>query len=138
MMFSSKTARDLNHDPEPDVLTYNGKDEKRVPVTYAAWATPYENNFGEVVERRHGPRTEFDHVQHNEPNPLLVDFRVIDAGRNEYGDWVRDFDQRPEFWTRGHTGAPSRYPQYTPEQVAHARRVLERLAALHPPQATVA
>lgn len=131
MMFASKTPSDHNQDPEPYVVTYNGENARRVTAAYASMLdTPFENNYDERVEMSSHPRPEFDLAQHNEPNPVLTAFRQIDAGRGEYADWVRDFDERPEFWTRGHNGTPSRFPQYTPAQVAHARRVLSRLAAL--------
>ncbi|MDL5351152.1 hypothetical protein [Microbacterium sp. zg-YB36] len=70
------------------------------------------------------------YTPHNGPNPILIAFREIDAGRNEYADWVRDFDENPHFWTRGHADPGARYPQYTPAELDHARRVLTRLAAL--------
>jgi len=57
-MFASKTPRDLNHDPMP----------WRHPALFHRHAEP---GFGAV----YSPRPEFDHVQHNEPNPFLVEAR---------------------------------------------------------------
>lgn len=121
-IYASKTPRDLNHDPMPWAHTACGY----------SWCDDFGGRFqtNNGTGNEFSPRPEFDHAQHNEPNPVLTAFRQIDAGRGEYADWVRDFDERPEFWTRGHNGTPSRFPQYTPAQVAHARRVLERLASL--------
>jgi hypothetical protein len=67
---------------------------------------------------------------YNPPNGILVAFRQIDGGRGEYADWLRDFDERPGFWTRGHDDPAARYPQYTPAEVDHAQKVLTRLARL--------
>lgn len=116
MIFASKTPRDLNHDPAPWI---NEDDIRERRPDYVVGQYPHR-------EPIYDPRPEFDHVQHNEPNPVLVAFRLIDGNRKEYADWVRDFDAYPEFWQR----QGGQYPQYTPDQVDHARRVLSRLARL--------
>lgn len=113
-MFASNTPRDLNRDPRPLSTIGTGR---RVAVG--------SNFAGETVPN---PRPEYDHPQHNEPNRILIAFRLIDAGRNEYADWLSDFDERPAFWTRGHDEPTALYPQYTPAELHHARRVLARLA----------
>jgi hypothetical protein len=105
MIFSSKTPRDLNHDPKPYLNT-----ETRKRYQSAQAGTDYYF--------RYDPRPEFDHAQHNEPNPQLVQYRMFEAmhGRvaiNSQMDWL---DLVSEF-------APN-------PAVAHARKVLTRLAAL--------
>ncbi|PRB08795.1 hypothetical protein [Microbacterium sp. MYb64] len=105
--FASKTPRDLNHDPEPMVYPFSGQ---RAP--YA------DESLGWIFS----PRPEFDHVQHNAPNPILVWAREVgvDAALGEVtfssGSYL------VETWV----GAV----QVTSEHVVHARRVLTRLANL--------
>lgn len=117
MMFASKTPRDLNHDPEPWVAP----DGTRRVFSHV-----------EIGIKRFDPRPEFDHVQHNEPNPILVDFRDY---AKEHGDsaalarhWTRDDQQ---WWdvTRSTRLISVDEPVGTPEQEDHARKVLTRLAA---------
>lgn len=109
-MFASKTTRDLNR--------RNGK-----------------HPFGPDCSDK--CRADAGFAQHNEPNPILVNHRkyraeVVAAGLDpiqehleeleilsaEYGSnsgWVDDKDQ---------------YHPFTPAQIDHARKVLERLARL--------
>lgn len=61
-------------------------------------------------------RPEYD----NNPNPLLENFRLIDDGRKEFADWVRDIGQNPEKWAA----------LYAPAHIDHARKVLKRLTRL--------
>ncbi|MFI9629225.1 hypothetical protein [Streptomyces sp. NPDC052042] len=70
--------------------------------------------------------------QHNPTNTLLAHFRQIDDGRGEYAEWLRDFDQNPEFWRRqaGVGLFAGITVGYTSDEIDHARRVLERLARL--------
>lgn len=105
-MFASKTPRDLNHDTHPWLHDHH-------------WACSdnggrfrFNNGIGNVFD----PRPEFDHVQHNEPNPILVAFRV--QGRKP-----ADF-----LWRLG--SPASTEVVYGVEQSRHARRVLGRLARL--------
>ncbi|MEV5068909.1 hypothetical protein MRBLMI12_000465 [Microbacterium sp. LMI12-1-1.1] len=116
-VFASKTPRDLiAHPADPDICG-------------ACWGIlPPEGvtmvpDDGQVCDC---PMP----TQNNEPNGILTAFRAIDAGRNEYAAWVRDFDENPGFWTRGYGDPNARYPQYTPLELDHARRVLTRLARL--------
>jgi len=112
-MFSSKTPRDLNHDPEPwsvgspiDGMELRMPQEPTVPMEW----TEYD------------PRPEYDHAQNNEPNPIIVDFREdpdlsytlseLDPENIANPDW----ETWPVIWDA------------TEEQRDHARRVLERLA----------
>lgn len=74
------------------------------------------------------PRPEFDRPLTNPANRLLDAFRLIDAGRSEYADWVRDIDANPQFWMR----QGGQYPQYTPAEVEHARAVLSRIPLAFP------
>lgn len=128
MMYASKTPRDLNRDPLPFV-TYIGE----------------RTHIG-TTNNALDPRPEFDHVQHNEPNPILVDYRAHkDDGPAGYvvesGSAGRPFGYRP-----------TRIQHYlfqlsdaerdtvlveiglgvkaTPDQIIHARRVLTRLSRL--------
>lgn len=110
MMFSSKTPRDLNHDPEPWHCPGAGE-QYRIPD-------------GEQLECDvRVPRPEFDHVQHNPPNPLLRDTR--DFWPVILKDWIVALDD-PNFIAE----TPAELGQVTGEHVAHARTVLTRLAAL--------
>jgi hypothetical protein len=66
----------------------------------------------------HDPRPEFDHVQHNKPNPILLATRDYAAHSG---------DLRAEAYAV--LGALGAWPQgltwrATPDQVDHARRVL--------------
>lgn len=117
MIFSSKTPRDLNHDPEPYLLV-GWMDESGVHYYRSGRA---DLSTWPVV---HDPRPEFDHAQHNEPNPILVEFRndvVLNPTipvRHLAMIWVdRDlFAFEVEGATLAHAD--------------HARRVLVRLANL--------
>lgn len=71
-MFASKTPRDLNHDPLPHAwYSPNGFFSGRS-------GGPYRAAVGDSPGWRseHAPRPEFDHVQHNEPNWMLVGLRI--------------------------------------------------------------
>ena len=91
-MFASKTPRDLNHDPLP--YLYASTD-------YTARFSHNNLGYPYASSAIYDPRPEFDHVQHNEPNPILVAFR----------------EQRP-------------VPAVTEAAYLHARKVLTRLANL--------
>ena len=105
MIFASKTPDQIIRTPEDDALIAAGD--------FCA-----EEVYGVIPSKLH-----------NEPNRILTAFREIDAGRGEYADWLRDFDERQPFWLRGSDGQPCRYPQYTEAEIDHAKRVLRRLAA---------
>jgi len=109
--YASKTPRDLNHDPLPYVTRAGNRYEDGI------W-------YGHDMFRRYlDPRPEFDHVQHNAPNPLLLDMRefwpVI------VGDWLAALDD-PWFTD----GVPQEFGSVTEDHIDHARRVLSRLAAI--------
>jgi|GEM_PF-2496307 len=107
-MYASKTPRDLNHDPKPytDIET---------PLRYIYAPSGTDYYF------RYDPRPEFDHVQHNEPNPILVKIREIpDADR---GNWISGFLSAAE---------RVRFAAWNDAEVDHARNVLSRLARLVP------
>lgn len=114
-MFSSKPPRE-NNDPYPNVWDGHSQyNQMRGDTDMFREGAPY--NFERYSYR---PRPEFDHVQHNEPNPILVDVR--------------------DYWA--HANSPIRANQVaiylevcdisaiqaTPEQVEHAHRILTRLA----------
>lgn len=73
-MFSSKTPRDLNRDPEPwDIRGENNRwryDDKRARVII-----DNPDVYGNRITAHYDPRPEYDHPQHNPPNPILVEFR---------------------------------------------------------------
>lgn len=113
-VFASKTPRDLNHDPAPFVFPETG-------MRSAA-------EFGPYI-----PRPEFDHAQHNEPNPVLVAFRehveVVSPNKGDWanvpnlaGEWLEHFSH---YWEGFRGGRIARVGHRT-----HARRVLTRLANL--------
>lgn len=125
MIFSSKTPRDLNHDPKPYVTYAN---DRRTDVRSAEWDM---QSHGEVeYVRSFDPRPEFDHVQHNEPNPILVDFREY-ARKARSAPWLAaHWTSSDETWMDITTALSGDAPMGTPEQENHARRVLTRLANL--------
>lgn len=116
MQFTSGTqARDgrtVNHDPRPWI----DQDGWR-------WTTEAKDAYsarGSVNEYRHDPRPEYAVLD----NPILAELR-------------RSTVTAPEFFDEEVKMALSRDPNYsnayvtsTPKQIIHARRVLERLAAL--------
>lgn len=117
-MFTSKTPRDLNNDPEPWRGHFSGHRWAHEPRDYV---THYE------------PRPEFDAVQHNEPNPILVAFR--ERGDAEFPEsWIAALDARDAFGGFREWDVPQSYfhplTKATTHQVQHARRVLTRLPAL--------
>lgn len=129
-MFASKTPRDLNHDPAPFVFPETG-------MRSAAEFGPYD------------PRPEFDHVQHNEPNPILEALR---QGEREDGspltevaaDYLAALDiyahhgDKPGRVKSGEWSDADPFDVVTcwplqmldTDQMDHARRVLTRLANL--------
>lgn len=118
MMFSSRTPSDLSHDPHPNVWEgHSPFNQMRADTDVYRSGSP-EGVFGQMRYVRR-PRPEFDHVQHNQPNPILVDFRQdYDGDMRGWGVWFALWlYQEPR-----EIGSP--------EHIAHARRVLNRLALL--------
>lgn len=125
--YTSKTPRMLNHDPHPITA---GKAGGRI----ALWE--HELLADRFPDAAHDPRPEFDHEQHNEPNPILIDFRRMI--RDDWdmpegllwlyaGSWVDLIDEDP------HMSKPDNWGPLTgttQPAIDHARRVLTRLAAL--------
>lgn len=112
MLFASKTPRDLNHDPEPFVDDHGCR--WIAPVTFQPRTFRYD------------PRPEFDHVQYNEPNPILVNLRQrIATGFDdveEFAWWLKnEYNHDTDSWVWEDDSI-------TESHVAHARRVLSRLA----------
>lgn len=118
MMFASKTPRDLNRDPLP---WWHDHDELCDVSRLSGGHLP-RSATKETEDDIFDPRPEFDHVQHNQPNPLLADYRLDIA----HTGW-RDRD--PRDWLKEVT---TRYPGITipwrPAEMDHALRVLTRLA----------
>ena len=112
-IYASKTPRDLNHDPRPVRIAGRQARSKRM-----LWPS-------DVMD----PRPEFDHVQHNEPNPILVAFR---AYSDKHGMDAEDRANLSGAWLQ----APGYYERRLVEgrlrrqERDHARRVLTRLANL--------
>lgn len=109
-MFASKTPRDLNHDPNPWVV--------HTPEGYADRRYPVPRSYHEM---EYAPRPEFDHVQHNAPNPILVWHRkttrpgmTAEASRYVLDHWAATIGALPGLGII----------EYTAEHEAHARRVL--------------
>lgn len=131
-MFSSKTPRDLNHDPYPNVwdghTPFNqmradhDKFRKGAPVGVIGSMTYL-----------HRPRPEFDHVQHNPPNRVLTAFRTREPDVT-LDFWLFAFSAYAAFGGWSDWDDP-RHPVHalamaTEEEIDHARRVLTRLAHL--------
>lgn len=124
MMFASKTPRE-NNDPEPYVDA--APDFRRM-------ACPDEASIhGAVFD----PRPEFDHVQHINPNPILIRFRKWIEGEDVADPywvayWITAFDEFDAFggfktWDES-AHALHVITTATDDERNHARRVLERLA----------
>ena len=111
-IYASKTPRDLNHDPKP-------------------WAhgdiRAARPRYEHIIRWLWDARPEFDHVQHNEPNPILLAFRqdvadVFVAEQFNVAAIARS-------WIDG--DALELFADMHPNEVLdHARRVLTRLANL--------
>jgi hypothetical protein len=114
MMFASKTPHDLNSDPEP----------------YASSAPDFERyEHAEDNPRTHpvtfDPRPEYDHPQHNEPNPILLWHR--EATRSGWSPVAARYILTHWKSTVGILPALG-IATFTPDHADHARRVLTRLA----------
>ena len=121
-MFASKTPRDLN--PHSVIMTGAGTP----PLCTCGWQG---RRFDGPILAEH--IAEFDHVQHDEPNPILVTFRRR-ADDETLDFWICGLDALAAFggWTEWDS---PRHPLHsltlaTDEQIDHARRVLTRLANL--------
>lgn len=121
-MFASKTPRDLNHDPKPwdgNTSTPENPDDNRYSLELGA----------ELVfigfAMKHAPRPEFDHVQHNEPNPILVEFRSESTGAVTVLKAERYLALIDEPMSADEHGIP-----WSRDARDHARRVLTPLARL--------
>ncbi len=119
-MFASKTPRDLNHDPMP-YRTPGGR-----------WA---EQSY--LGLRDLAPRPEFDHVQHNEPNPILVRFRKWIEGEDLtdpcwVDEWIVALHNLDAFGGFVEWDEPSSpfhvLTTASPKQIDHARHVFNLLA----------
>lgn len=130
--YASKTPRDLNHDPHPwAVYVWPHPPRINASMRYATKDETERQAFGSYV---HGfyPRPEFDHVQHNEPNPILVYLRDAMTRPGSEGlvlayvaeEQLYSIREAEQFGAVAAYGFPA-----TREHVAHARRVLERLAS---------
>jgi hypothetical protein len=123
MMFASKTPRDLNHDPLPHAwYSPNGFFSGRS-------GGPYRAAVGDSPGWRseHAPRPEFDHVQHNAPNPILTAFRDHVAWRWVYLPEITTYAEDVETFDGLRDDS---FVGTTPEQIDHACKVLQRLANL--------
>ena len=116
-IFASKTPRDLN--PHGVIMTGAGT----LPLCSCGWQR----------RRLDGPTladhiAEFDHVQHNKPNPILVELRVAADV-----DFTWATARMLDALTYDHR-APEAMREVVrrslPEARDHARRVLTRLANL--------
>lgn len=124
-MFSSKTPRDLSHDPEPyrarDWIDAEGEHYYRMTKD-RAWR---------VHDARYDPRPEFDHAQHNPPNPALIAFRDLAKGHGmdaaETRNLARQWLARAHYYEH-QMNISAR--DLTKAGREHARKVLTRLARL--------
>lgn len=118
MIFASKSPRDLNRDPAPFRI-WTGP----WAGTRAAQAVPGMTELD--------PRPEFGHVQHNQPNPILVAFRNrAEDVTLDYWAWALEAEAAFGGWSSwNHSDHPAHSLTIaTDAQIDHARRVLERLA----------
>lgn len=120
-LYSSKTPRDLNHDPKPWQQPWPGQRRSNVP----------EKRYGDTPADAWtwNPRPEFDHAQHNEPNPILIAFRGFAGKHGMAPDEVCNLAQQ---WVKRATYYEHRLNirarSATKAQREHARHVLTRLA----------
>lgn len=123
MIFSSKTPRDLNRDPLPYV--WNG----HFPT--ARKRDDCRTTFRVSPDYERDPRPEFDHTQHNEPNPILS-FILRDAVEQDAAENppIIDLADTARYVLEMGLEAGEYDEAHTPEQIDHARRVLTRLANL--------
>lgn len=113
MIYASKTPRDLNRDPEPYLNIETRKRYRTAPA-------------GTDYYFRYEPRPEFDPVQHNEPNPILVGLRrLIEDGLHR--DLAAFYADAATYLTGGTHTLGDPIPAGASD---HAREVLTRLAAL--------
>lgn len=116
-IYASKTPRDLNHDPKPMIDPFSG-------VRFSV--------ADELLGYEYHPRPEFDHAQHNEPNPILVAFRrYADEMKRERG-WTVAMTARS--WGR-RDAFDAFVDRYDLAVLDHAGHVLTRLENL--PSATI-
>lgn len=116
MIYSSRPP--FNDDPQPyrQMMAFARAASRESASAQHAWV--------------YDPRPEHSRPQHNPTNTLLAHFRMIDAGRGEYEDWLRDIDENPHVWVRRRGGglALGSMVGYTDDEIDHARKVLTRLA----------
>jgi hypothetical protein len=112
----------VNHDPLPWLIEHNGE-QQRFPTWFAT-----RNSL--AAEYR--PRSEYDEPTAHQPNPLLV------AARNSHMHLEElDYNLVAYDTFGGYTTWNNRRNQFhaltqaTPEQLEHARLVLERLVTKH-------
>jgi hypothetical protein len=117
-MFSSKTPRDLNHDDAPWL---GDPGHTNTPNRYGSREVGESAPFWDEVT--YEPRPEFDHVQHNPPNWLLIEFREFHGVASL---WLEALEV-PDFITET---AKAYGEEIHTEHVDHATRVLTRLAHL--------
>lgn len=121
VIFASKAPRDLNSDPKPLVCGYITRDDRHPAGT------------GGLCGATHNPRAEYDHAQHNEPNPILRGAR-LDAA-SVYGSqgaaaqaYLDHINERGTVRT-----AAAGLGVWTLDHIDHARRVLTRLISVLEP-----
>lgn len=127
MIFASKTPRDLNRDPLPYVVRDRLFDKDR----YRQADGRLEGRDAETFEARHDPRPEYDHPQHNEPNPILVAFRgwlLEPVDLPEAAQWWLDQMTDGTREPLSSAYAVMRATSASAAEYDHARRVLTRLA----------
>ncbi len=118
MIFASKTPRDLNRDPEPWVTKPQLRAEFGRPKHHAESIDCYAYCVRD-------PRPEFDHVQHNHPNPILLDFRETNGIAELWLEAIEGKDGDVFL-----AGVPKAFGAIRAPHIDHARRVLGRLARL--------
>lgn len=116
-IYASMTPRYVNHDPEPWLGRVIGMRARDSLI----------GRLNHPENWDYHPRPEFNHVQHNEPNPILLAFRqdVADVFVAEQFN----VEAIARSWIDG--DALELFADMYPNEVLdHARRVLERLAGL--------
>lgn len=128
-MFASRTPESLNTDPYPIVvLDHDGKIMARFPTMKAA--NYYRSEYVPIRSARTSlnRRPEFDHPQHNPPNPILVEVRKNGATPEEIDLWLAAIaGQDPDSYDEGDFAFCD---SQSVEAQDHAARVLTRLANL--------
>jgi hypothetical protein len=112
----------VNHDPLPWLIEYQGE-----CFRFATWLATANS-----IEAEYQPRSAYDEPTAHQPNPLLIAARNSQMHLEELDHNLVAYDTFGGYTTWNDTRNPFHaLTQATPEQLEHARLVLERLLTKH-------